>query len=100
MAILFTTVQKGGGVVRTKGTYSLGRYKSKGVLSITWSDKYTDGTADVPEAYVQGDIIFVSPEGYLGMNSTRLGNQNLKSTDAVFESKRAEATAYINSKIG
>lgn len=100
MAILFTTVNKTGTTIRTKGTYSLGRNTREDGLKIVWSDNYIDGTADVPEAYAEGDIIFVSPEGYLGMNSQRLGNQVLKNTEGVFESKRNETKAYINSKIG
>ena len=97
---LFITVDGKGNLVETTGTFSIGR-KAKKDAPETIIFTYSKGSAPIPLVFQKGDVIFVSPVGFLSMSTTEAGSQlQLVDSAGAIEKSLEEKRSYVSSKIG
>jgi len=99
---LFITVDKKGNLVETTGTFSIGRKAKKDAPeTIIFTSNYSKGSAPIPLVFQKGDVIFVSPVGFLSMSTTEAGSQlQLVDSAGAIEKSLEEKRSYVSSKIG
>jgi hypothetical protein len=96
MENLFTTVDKEGEILRTTGTYVIGRSTNKEVVSI-YSNSYKDGVAENTGVFQQNDIIYIYPNGYVGGQTKEIGKV-LLNDKAIADALQAKENA-ISSRL-
>jgi len=99
---LFITVDGKGNLVETTGTFSIGRRGSKDAPeTIIFTSNYSKGSAPIPLVFQKGDVIFVSPVGFLSMSTTEAGAKlQLVDSSRAIENSLQEKRSYVSSKIG
>jgi hypothetical protein len=96
MKKLFSTIDNNGNLVKTEGTYVIGRSVKDQLVAI-FSNIYKDGVAENTGVFTNGDIILVYPKGYVGISTKNIGTILLKE-NAIDNALQAKAEA-INSRL-
>jgi hypothetical protein len=73
MKTLFSTIDNNGNLVKTEGTYVIARSVKNQLVAI-FSNSYKDGVAENTGVFQQNDIIYIYPNGYVGVSTKNAGN--------------------------
>lgn len=101
MANLFRTVDKNEKLVPTSGNYSIGRKPSKEEpYQIVFTAPYTNGIAENTGVFKKGDIIYISPIGFIGINSFEAGlDVTLKNSVETIQTALENKIDFVQTRI-